>query len=684
MSTPDRAHAAPLAPITGWTRERWTSLADGMLRAVRPYASPGHARVTLPGPPGGYGTAVDGLEGFARTFLLAGFRLAGEQGRDPDGLAAWYARGLDTGTDPGAAERWPRPDEHPQAKVEAASLALILDMTRPWLWDRLAAGVQERIVDYLAPVVGDDSYPRCNWVWFRIVVETFLRSVGGPWSAADIEADLAAHDSFYRGNGWFADGDERSFDHYGGWALHLYPVLWARMAGAAEPAAARGETDRLRLERYLQDCLHLIGGDGAPLVQGRSLIYRFAAAAPLWAGALAGVKTVRPGQLRRAASGIMAYFDAHHVPGERGLLTLGWHHEWRQLAQSYSGPSSPYWAAKGMLGIALGPDHPVWCAAEEPLPAERDDHARVVRAPGWLVSSTWRDGLVRVVNHGTDHALPGSPDGDSPLYARLGYSTATAPLLSAEAWTSPVDQSAVLLDADGRATHRTGMRKLHTGRAGDVVTGASVARAHWLDPEPGGRDHGSGRPGKATDAAAVTTVSALRGAWEVRCVRVDPLPGAPDALGAAARLRVGGWPLAGEAVDGRVQPGGWALARTARLASVAVAVEGFDDAGTRSDDGASPLGGHSLTPWLSGPVAPGRWYAAAIGLYGATGTGTGEAAAPHVRLTAGAVHIGWPDGSRTTVDLPAPEGPSRQDTAPRLGTSGAGLGDGTCGEETDR
>src|SRR5689334_11390811 len=111
-----------MGPTAGWTRQRWAGVADGMLRSVRPYASPGLARISLPGRPGGYGAAVDGLEGFARTFLLAAFRIAGERGADQDNLAEWYAAGIAAGTDPGSPERWVRLDEHPQAKVEAASL----------------------------------------------------------------------------------------------------------------------------------------------------------------------------------------------------------------------------------------------------------------------------------------------------------------------------------------------------------------------------------------------------------------------------------------------------------------------------------------------------------------------------------------------------------------------------------
>lgn len=641
MSTATSPDAAVISPITGWTRAHWVALADRMLLAVRPYVSPGHARVPLPGPPGGFGTAVDGLEGFARTFLMAGFRLAGESGRDPHDLAGWYARGLSAGTDPGSGERWPRPDEHPQAKVEAASLALILDLTRPWIWDRLPAGVQERVISYLAAVVGDDDYPRCNWVWFRIVVETFLRSVGGPWSADDIESDVAAHESFYRQDGWYSDGDERAYDHYNGWALHLYPILWARMRGGDELAAGRTGTDIQRLERFLRDYLRLIGGDGSPLIQGRSLVYRFAAAAPLWAGAMADVHSVSPGRLRRAASGIVAHFAEHGAPDENGLLTLGWHREWRRMAQSYSGPSSPYWAAKGMLGLALGADHPVWTAVEEPLPVECGDEVWIAHAPGWLVSATQRDGVVRVVNHGTDHAVVGSESGDSPWYTRLGYSTATAPPASPDAWASPVDQSVVLLDADGRATHRAGMRTLRldvlgTG-GGRAAVGASVARAHWVDPAPGQRDHGSGREGANRDAGTVATVSVVRDRWEVRCVRVGELAGAPGAP-AAKRLRVGGWPRAGEAVT-----------------SVLLPAEGFDEAGAHAEDDAGPLGPHTVTPWVAGPVVPGRWCVAVIGLSGPVG----DERPPRVTVDGDVARIEWPDGEAIAVGLAS--APARDD-----------------------
>src|ERR1700754_3415462 len=89
-----------LSPRTGWTRDHWEAVADHKLLALRPYASPRHAQLALPGLVGASGRWSDGMEAFARTFLLAGCRVGGAGGADPHGFLDWYAEGLAAGTDP--------------------------------------------------------------------------------------------------------------------------------------------------------------------------------------------------------------------------------------------------------------------------------------------------------------------------------------------------------------------------------------------------------------------------------------------------------------------------------------------------------------------------------------------------------------------------------------------------------
>ena len=627
----------------GRGRAWWVQLADRLLTGLRPFASPQGSLITPPGAEGGYGRAVDGLEGFARSLLIAGFRIAGERGRGVDELIEFYGNGIAAGVDPDSPERWVRPQEHPQAKVEAASLALVLDLTRPWIWERFTDRTRQQVIDYLTPIVGDDTYPRNNWLWFRIVVETFLRSVDGPWSPDDIEADLALHDSFLRADGWISDGDQRAYDHYVGWALHLYPVLWSRMAGAADLAGDRTPADIARLDRYLLDARRLIGADGSPLIQGRSLIYRFAAAAPFWAGVIAEVPSTSPGALRHAAEKIVGHFVDRDVPDERGLLTMGWHHEWRRLAQSYSGPGSPYWAAKGLLGIALPADHPVWAAPAEPLPVEFGDALTAVRVPGWIVSATRSDGLVRVINHGTDHALAGSLVGDSPLYARLGYSTATSPLLDARAWTHPLEQSVTILDPTGRASHRAAACLLDVTAQDDLGVAGSVAQAHWLTTDAEQVDHGSGVEGVAEPIGRLTVWSLVRGSWELRLARLDQLAAGVDP--AALILLMGGWPLTDADLAGQTE------LITPRLTSRLLPIVGRAQADVVTSTQASPLGEVAVTPTLRFRVIPGAWVGAAIELAGVDTDAVVPAASVTEDGDALTVAVTWPDGLATTTHL---------------------------------
>ncbi|MDR2974581.1 MAG: DUF2264 domain-containing protein [Propionibacteriaceae bacterium] len=268
-----------MSPHTGWIRQTWSTMAERMVAAAQRHASPNHPLIEFPGGPGGYGADINHLEGFARTFLAAGFLAAG----DPTQRAGldWWAEGLRHGADPTkpAQERWVRPHEHDQAKVEACSLALILHLTRDYLWSNLDGSTQELLVDYLAELV-HASRPANNWVWFRLIVEQFLKSVGGPWSIDDQAEDLDFSDSCHVADGWYRDGAGRTFDHYCGWVFQVYPLLWCDMMPNDPASRAWRTTFQTRLDHYLADAIHLIGADGAVLAQGRSLIYRFAAAAP--------------------------------------------------------------------------------------------------------------------------------------------------------------------------------------------------------------------------------------------------------------------------------------------------------------------------------------------------------------------------------------------------------------------
>lgn len=669
------------SPYTGWTREHWDAVVARTLLTVRRYASSRHALIGLPGPASVSGRHSDGLEGFARTFLAAGFRLA----HAPDGvLAQWYAEGLAAGTDPGSPERWPRVTEIPQAKVEAASIALALHESRHVLWDALDDRVRDQVVAWLAEVIGQ-PYPACNWLWFQNVVEAFLRSVGGPWSATDIEANIATMEGWYLGDGWYSDGyagdTARNFDWYAGWAMNFYPLWYCRISGGHADAAL-WDRYRERLRRYLADAQHLYAPDGAPLHQGRSLTYRYAALAPVWAGAVFDASPLPPGRTRRLASGVLRHF-VERLPA--GPEPIGWYGALPAIRQPYSGPGSPYWSSKGFAGLVLGPDHPVWTDVEQPLEVERRDVALTLSVPGWLVSGTRADGVVRVVNHGTDHADDATPDVDDPGYARHAYATHAGP----EYAGPPLDNHVALVDATGDPSHRRPLRPLSVrGR-----TAVSRHRAHWPLAVPAA-DVWPPRQPPSVAGPWVTTASVLRGAVEIRLVRVyasvapdddgapgagHPVAGAPNAYRPAAgvpgsapwTLRIGGYALADAEPPEAAVVGATARARRPDgLASLVVGLRGLPAARVDRHTGVNPYGPHSAVPVVESddPVRPGEVYAAAVILSGGPDPELPEVSvlfgsAPPDALGAGQptrarVEIRWPDGEHDLVVLePGPQPP---------------------------
>lgn len=597
------------------SRAEWARLADSMLLAVRPWAADTHALIHLPGPASVSGRWSDGLEGYARTFLLAAFRLAGAAGEDPHRFAEWYAQGLAAGVDPAGPDRWPRFGEYGQAKVEAASIALGLHLTRPWLWDQLSSRTQQRLLDWLAPMVGDDM-PQNNWVWFRAVTGAFAKTVGGAWSQDDFDHAISCTDLWHAGDGWYSDGlsgsERRNFDHYSGWAMHFYPLLFCSITG--DDALAQRYRERLR--RYLSDYAHLIGGNGSPLIQGRSLTYRFAVLAPLWIGALYDATPLPPGQTRRIGGLMLDHFTNAGALDSDGLLTLGWHFKFPRIRQVYSGPASPYWASKGFAGLLLPASHEVWTADEVPLPVEQEDYQFHLPGPGWTVSGTASDGVVRVVNHGSDHIDPAELATDDPVYARIAYSTHAAPEMS-----PPLDSTATLIDAEGRAAHRRPLQAL--------AQGVSRSRAHWPADERWDPFHGPETTYRL--GAWITAASVIRGGTEVRLVRVDE---------ASECTHPGPW---------RLRIGGWATVPDSGLHSGLIDLAGFDLAETLVGKDTNPLGPVSETPVLltAGEVEYGRIYAAAVHLGGSP-----LEALPELDIAADVVAVQWPDGRVDRVAMP--------------------------------
>ncbi|MFL6073804.1 MAG: DUF2264 domain-containing protein [Mycobacteriales bacterium] len=586
------------------SRAEWLATADHWLAGLRPYASADHAGFHLPGRASVSGPDSDALEAFSRSLVLASCRLAaGEPAAD---LAGWYAAGLAAGPD-----TWPRGTHAgeglAQPTVEAAVLALALDLSRTRLWDHLDPGVQDRLVGWLHHHATLRTWAN-NWRLFPAACEAFLRSVGADTTGLAGAEHVAAVEEWYLGDGWYTDGAGRNVDHYTGWAIHVFLGLWYRLA---DPAGL--PRWRSRLAAFSQSYQALFAP--APLLQGRSLTYRLAALAPIWLAAGEGV--LDPGTARAVADGTLRHFLDLGV-GVTAPLTLGWRAaEHLPSCQGYSGPGSPYYAGLGFLGLALPVDHPVWTAAPEPLP----DTARTLPF-GWI--ATRAAGVARIANHGSDHttipfAGAAGADPDDPHYAKFGYATHAAPG-TGPAWDDGIDNHFALLSAAGAASRRGPIR-------GHLTAPGIAASVHV--PQ---RD---GRPW----AARVVTVSAVHGPYELRLHLTDTsLP-----------VREGGFALAADVPPVAGVTGGvpWVRQPDGLLAAV-VPLRGWQHARIARYLGASALGDHSAVPVLEA-AAPSPVHAA-LHVLGHLDLPSDDLL-PTFELAGRTLTVAWPAGPTATLDL---------------------------------
>ncbi|WP_194926520.1 DUF2264 domain-containing protein [Catenulispora pinisilvae] len=588
------------SPHTGWTRAHWEAVAEHWLLTARRHASPDGGLITPPSRPSGAGIRSDGIEGFARSFLIAAPLLAGREA-DPHDHAGWYARGLAAAMTPEGPDRWGRAigvneiqqwNGTPQPIVEAANLAFGLAICRAQVWDRLEDKLRDQTAEWLTHHCvkhGSDN----NWLLFTAVIEAFLVWAGYDVPGGHAQADVDLFESWYLGDGWYNDGPispttrhGNRVDHYNSWVIH--PFLWQWYQMSDQPADRRDQYLR-RLGEFADSYALLFAADGSSLHQGRSMTYRQAVLGGLWTAGLAGVGSAAAGATRRLASGVLRRFTLDRGVGVDGPPSLGWSAaEFLPMCQGYSGPGSPYFAGMGFLGLAAPADHPLWTEPEQPQPAERADGVgslvRTLHAVGWVIQSS--DGIVQIANHASDHVVDPDTGLGDPHYASVGYSTHTAPGVG-QAWAEEVDGQLALVDEWGRASRREGLR--------GTVTGDGWA-ASWLRPRMGGVD---------VPGARVVSLSVLHQGSELRAHLVT----AP----AGWTVREGSFAVAGArepvvegaaVVDGAAAAGGTSVHGSGVTVDL-VPLHGWTGSGVARYRGDNAFGEHSATPYLTAEIVPG-------------------------------------------------------------------------------
>lgn len=503
----------PPARLTLESYDDWASLARELVEPALEFQTPARSEIRLPGRASWHGDRADGLEGFARVLLLEA--LAGCQEAGVGACAMRLLEGVAVGVGSSDA-RWIRASENRHALVEGASVALALWVGGHRLWRALAPETQSAVTTWLAECA--DLYPTLdnNWMLFAFAINRFLTGVGAPHpQSALIESRSRERlNELYRGGGWYSDDGPATFDYYNSFSYHLFPGLVAYLDDDRELIDQSVE----RLEAFLPSLTALISPDGAPVYFGRSMTYRSAIASPLGVASLLGIQEPAPATAREMAAGVVNFFVGLGgiVPG--APILPGWGPHDSDLVHDYSGPGAAYWAAQTFVSLLLPRDHPYWRPASHSR--SEPPRSRYIPETGLLLSST--DSIARLANHGSydTNATDIQERTDDPFYGRLGYSSATLPLVGEIA-----DNAFTVISGEGR---------FRRGRIAATGGGADWAASDgWL------RDLDSGA--ELSSPARFCTVS--MGNWDIHFLAFPELASHDGEL-RNAMVTVTGWACA--------------------------------------------------------------------------------------------------------------------------------------------
>ena len=348
------------------SRNDFIDLLSGILSPLKPFYSEGKGRVKLAGGGAVYCQDAIEMEAFARP--LWGLSALWRNGNRLEPFEEWYRKGLVSGTDPSSPEYWGDVSDDDQRFVEMAPIAFSLISAPDVLWTPLSTEEKENAASYLNKI-NDYEIPKCNWYFFRILVNTALKRLGMPYSTRRLQEDSAFIESCYLGNGWYDDGASGRTDYYIAFAMHYYSLIYSLYIEDEE----KKQLILNRAERFAEDFIYWFSSSGESIAYGRSLTYRFAQCSFWSAYAAAG------GKHKDIAKGIivrnLSQWLDKDIFDNSGILTIGYCYPDLSMAENYNAPGSPYWALKVFSVLLMDEENVFWDIEPASLPGLDRVHA---------------------------------------------------------------------------------------------------------------------------------------------------------------------------------------------------------------------------------------------------------------------------------------------------------------------
>lgn len=332
-------------------------------------------------------------------------------------ISAPFLKAIAKGTDPKDPDYW----GDPIPKEQVGSVFALGVLLNPKLfWDPLSPEQKNNLLRFLQKQAFNQTYDG-NHYYFHMVAVPLLEQHGLDSNREHLTRMYERLFGWYRGNGWFLDGNNRDFDYYNLWGFQLFNQVLFKYDRPWRDHF--GERIKESTGRFLETYPYLFGRDGGPIPWGRSLTYRFAGnAAVAWA-VLNGNSPLPPGEARRIVSGSLKYFWQHGALGEDNLLDIGFRGANASMAELYIFPGDPYWAVQGLACLLIPASDPFWTDEEMPMPADGAGGKLAVPGAQMTLRVSPIDGEARLFPAGQPMAHPRSYWQSGSKYDQHAYSS---------------------------------------------------------------------------------------------------------------------------------------------------------------------------------------------------------------------------------------------------------------------
>lgn len=267
----------------------------------------------------------------------------------------------------------PYPNRQPI--VDAAFLAQGILRAPDELWTPLDDVTKEKLLKSIRRTRTQKPHKN-NWLLFAAMIESLLYYAGADdWDPMRIDYALEKHMDWYKGDGWYGDGEKMHFDYYNSLVIQPMLVDVINTVGDYYPSwSAMKDSIHKRASHFATHLEHMIAPDGSYPPIGRSITYRFGSFHLLAQMAYLDMleEEISPSQVRCALTAVIKKICSFpDMFDDKGWLRLGVCGYQPRLAERYISTASLYLCSSVFLPLGLNESATFWSEADADWTSKR-------------------------------------------------------------------------------------------------------------------------------------------------------------------------------------------------------------------------------------------------------------------------------------------------------------------------